>query len=237
MPDIPVIALFGGAGKMGREILALTPRYPAFKIGYGYDKAAHGERIGPIAVAPEPESLAEDVRLVIDFSAAPAVLDHLELALNRRAGYLCGITGLESAIMQELRASANEIPVLYSPNMSPAMNYMFVLAAEAARTFPEYSRHIIETHHERKLDAPSGTALRLADAVYDAVQAETPISSLRMGDVTGEHTIIFGGPGERLEITHRADSRAVFASGALRAADWLLHKSAGYYTMADVLHD
>jgi 4-hydroxy-tetrahydrodipicolinate reductase len=237
MPEIPAIALYGAAGKMGREILSLAARYPSFVVRYGFDKTALGERIGPVTIDVEPTSLSEDVRLVLDFSAASAVLDHLETALNRRAGYLCGVTGLESAIVQELRASANEIPVLHSPNLSPGMNLMFTLAAEVARTFPEYARHIVEVHHTRKKDSPSGTALRLADAVYDAVQEDTPISAMRMGDVTGEHTIIFGGPGERLEITHHADSRAVFASGALRAADWLLRKSAGFYTMADVLHE
>ena len=147
----------------------------------------------------------------------------------------CGVTGLSGDIQQTLHHAAEQIPVLWSPNMSAAMNLLFALAATAARTLPDYARHITEIHHTQKKDAPSGTALRLNEAVRDAIHADTDITALRMGDVVGEHRLIFGGPGERLELIHRADSRAVFASGALRAAAWLASQQPGFYTMQDVL--
>ena len=212
---------------MGAEILRLGPEFAALHLAYSWD-------LHPPA-APVPSVLPEDVRLTMDFSLAAAVPAHLELASARGAAYLCGVTGLPAETQALLRAASTEIPVLWSPNLSVGMNLMFALAATAARTLPDFTRQIIETHHTRKLDAPSGTALRLNDAVREAVDADTPITALRMGDVVGEHRLIFGGPGERLELIHRADSRAVFASGALRAAEWLLSQRPGYYSMSQVL--
>ena len=229
------IALFGAAGKMGREILRQAWRHDDLDIALAYDTKHAGEIVESTTVLTLPSALPEDVRLVIDFSSATAVQDHLDLALDARAAFLCGVTGLPQEILNELRAAANEIPVLHSPNMAAGMQVMFKIAALTARALPNYERHILEIHHTEKKDAPSGSALRLSDAVRDAIEEDTPITSLRMGDVTGEHRITFGGPGERIEIIHHADSRAVFAVGALRAACWLLHKSPGFYTMADVL--
>ncbi|HEY3295143.1 MAG TPA: dihydrodipicolinate reductase C-terminal domain-containing protein [bacterium] len=229
------IALFGAAGKMGREILRQAWRHDELRIAYAYDTKHAGEVVESTTVLALPPALPEDVRLVMDFSAAAAVQDHLDLALNQRAAYLTGVTGLPQDVLNELRAAANEIAVLHSPNMAAGMHVMFKIAALTAKALPNYERHILEIHHTEKKDAPSGTALGLAHAVRDAVEETTPITSLRMGDVTGEHRITFGGPGERIEIIHRADSRAVFAVGALRAASWLLHKSPGFYGMGDVL--
>ena len=235
MSDHTVVALFGAAGKMGREILRQAWRHDDLEIEYCYDTKHAGEIVDSRTVLALPRSLPDDVRLVIDFSAAAAVQDHLDLALDRRAAYLSGVTGLPQDVLNELRAAANEIPVLYSPNMAAGMHVMFKIAALSAKALPNYERHILEIHHTEKKDSPSGSALRLADSIREAVQDNTPITSLRMGDVTGEHRITFGGPGERIEIIHHADSRAVFAVGALRAAEWLIHKSPGFYGMGDVL--
>lgn len=235
MSEAAGVALFGAAGKMGREILRQAWRHDELYIAYAYDALHIGETVETVIVEAPPPALSEEVRLVMDFSVADAVLDHLDLALAGRAAFLTGVTALPQDVMNELRAAANEIPVLHSPNMAAGMHVMFRLAAKAAKALPNYERHILEIHHTEKKDSPSGTALRLSDAVREAVQEETPITSLRMGDVTGEHRITFGGPGERIEIIHHADSRAVFAVGALRAASWLLHKSPGFYSMGDVL--
>jgi 4-hydroxy-tetrahydrodipicolinate reductase len=235
MSDFIVIALFGAAGKMGREILGKAERFPALRVAYAYDVTHVGEGVHGVKIKAAPAELPEDVRLVMDFSAAGAVLEHLELALNTSAAFLCGMTGLAPEIMNELRAAANEIPVLHSANFAPGMNVMFALAQQTAQALPDYARHIIETHHTAKKDAPSGTALRLAKSIEDVTGNETEITALRMGDVAGEHRLIFGGPGERLEIVHRADSRAVFAVGALRAAEWLAIKSPGFYGMKEVM--
>ncbi|MDD5087623.1 MAG: 4-hydroxy-tetrahydrodipicolinate reductase [bacterium] len=235
MSEPAICALFGAAGKMGREILKQAWRHDDLLLAYGYDLSGAGEIVETLTIEPPPETLPDDVKIILDFSAADAVLGNLDLALRQGAAYLCGVTGLPEATTNELRASANEIPVLHSPNLSPGMNVMFRLAAIAAKRLPGYERHIIEVHHSQKKDSPSGTALHLARAVEKETGEETTITALRMGDVPGEHRFILGGPGERLEIIHRADSRAVFAVGALRAASWLVKKQPGFYKMSDVL--
>lgn len=231
-----IVALFGAAGRMGREILKQTPQFADLKLSYAYDMVQAGEKIEGLKIQNPPKELSEDVRAVLDFSAASAVLEHLDLALEARAAYVCGVTGLPQEVMNELRAAGNEIPVLHSPNMAAGMNLMFHLAALTAKALPDYARQIEEIHHAAKKDMPSGTALRLRDSIESATGEDTQISALRMGDVIGEHRLILGGAGERLEIVHRADSRAVFAVGALRAATWILeHRYPGFYTMRDVL--
>ena len=229
------LALYGAAGRMGREILRHVSEYPRLRIGYAYDEERVGDILEDIAIEPPPLSLPKDLRAVIDFSTADAVMEHVELAVIRKVAYVCGVTGLTPATMQILRHSAETIPVLHAPNMSAGMNVMFRLAQLAAVALPGYARHIEEIHHTRKKDSPSGTALRLAESIRDAVHEDTPITALRMGDVTGEHRLIFGGPGERLEIVHHADTRAVFAHGALRAAEWIMDQEPGFYSMEHVL--
>ncbi|RPH92387.1 4-hydroxy-tetrahydrodipicolinate reductase, partial [candidate division KSB1 bacterium] len=229
------VVLFGATGRMGREILKQAWRHDDLKFAFGYDLKNPGETVEKLMIQTQPDGLPDGIRIAMDFSSPDAVLEHLELALAAGVSYLCGVTGLPQEVVNELRAAANEIPVMHSANYSSGMNVMFKLAALAAQSLPGYERHILELHHAEKKDYPSGTALHLENVVREQVKEETPITALRMGDVTGEHRIVFGGPGERLEIVHRADARAVFAVGALRAASWLVHRSPGYYTMKDVL--
>jgi len=231
-----VVALFGAAGRMGREIVRQAPPFERLRLVHAYDSAHVGVKIESLTIEAPPSVLPEAVRAVLDFSVAAAVLDHLELAMRAGAAYVCGVTGLSQEMMNELRAAGNEIPVLHSPNMAVGMNLMFHLSALTAKALPDYVRHIEEIHHAAKKDTPSGTALRLRDSIENATGEDTEITALRMGDVVGEHRVIFGGPGERLEITHRADSRTVFAIGALRAVTWVLeHRYPGFYGMKDVL--
>jgi 4-hydroxy-tetrahydrodipicolinate reductase len=229
------IALFGAAGRMGQEILAQAWRYSALQVAYAYDKQHAGETVGLLTIQQSPHALPIDTQVVIDFSLPDAVADHVAMAVESGIPFACGVTGLSDETMLVLVRAAGLIPVLYSPNMSAGMNVMFRLSALAAKALPHYERHIVEIHHTAKQDAPSGTAKRLASEIQDVVKAETGITALRMGEVTGEHRLILAGPGERLEITHHAESRAVFANGALRAAEWLLGKPAGLYEMKDVL--
>jgi 4-hydroxy-tetrahydrodipicolinate reductase len=228
-------ALFGAAGRMGREIMHQAPDFKRFVIKYGYDPAGAAQYYGTLQIEPPPGSLKPDVKLAIDFSSARAVPANVKLATRGKAAYLCGVTGLERKALEALHSAGEEIPVLCAPNMSPGMNLMFALAAKAASALPDYERRIIETHHFRKVDAPSGSAIRLAFAIDSVAGGKTDIDSMRMGDVIGEHKLVLGGPGERIEITHRADDRSVFAKGALRAAEWLIDKKPGFYSMADVL--
>jgi 4-hydroxy-tetrahydrodipicolinate reductase len=158
--------------------------------------------------------------------------------------------------MERIRNAAAKVAIVQSPNMSVGVNLMFKVAADVARVLgEEYDVEIVETHHRFKKDAPSGTAVRLADAVATALgrtmedsgvygrrgmvgertRKEIGVFAVRAGDVVGEHTLIFGGIGERFEITHRAHSRDTFARGAVRAAAWVLGKPPGLYDMADVL--
>ncbi len=229
------VALFGAAGRMGQEILRQAWRYPQLHVAYAYDEQQVGERLFDLTVETSPISLPHDARALIDFSAPDAVMHNAELALVRRAAYVCGVTGLSETSRKILAQYADQIPVLYSPNMSPGMNVIFRVVKEMAKALPEYERHIFEIHHTQKKDAPSGTALRLADHLKEGSGSDTPITALRMGDVAGEHRVMFGGPGERIELSHHADSRAVFAVGALRAVAWILDQEPGLYSMADVL--
>jgi len=167
-----------------------------------------------------------------------------------------GSTGLGPSHMERIRSAAAKVAIVQSPNMSVGVNLMFKVAADVARVLgQEYDVEIVETHHRFKKDAPSGTAVRLADAVATALgrtmedsgvygrrgmvgeraPGEIGVLAVRAGDVVGEHTLIFGGIGERFEITHRAHSRDTFARGAVRAAAWVLGKPPGLYDMADVL--
>jgi len=235
MSDNYQVALFGAAGRMGREILVQADKFPRLKITHGYDPAGAAQFYKQLLIEPQPGSLMPEVRLAIDFSVREAVVSNAQITARAEAAYLCGVTGLQKETLEALHEVAKRIPVLCAPNMSMGMNLMFALAAKAAAALPDYKRQILETHHTDKKDAPSGTAIRLAYAIDQVTHNETEITSFRMGDVIGEHKLVLGGPGERIEIVHRADDRSVFAKGTLRAAEWLVDRSPGFYSMADVL--
>ncbi|MCB9357790.1 MAG: 4-hydroxy-tetrahydrodipicolinate reductase [Calditrichaeota bacterium] len=228
-------ALFGAAGRMGRVILHETRQGGRIRITNAYDPAGAGQYFDDLLIQPSCHGVQDHVAVAIDFSLASAVAENVSCCRSAKVNYVCGVTALSEATHAALRDAAQDIAVLWAPNMSPGMNVLFALVAEATAALPEYSAYLTESHHIRKLDAPSGTAVRIAEIVQDTVGRKPEVYSLRMGDVVGEHTLVLGGHGERLEITHRADSRAVFAHGALRAAEWLAGQPAGFYSMADVL--
>ena len=235
MNDVYNVALFGAAGRMGREILIQAEMFPRLKIKYGFDPAGAAQFYKQLLIEPQPGSLKPDVRIAVDFSVKEAVAANSRIAQRAEAAYLCGVTGLQKDELDVLHEVAKHVPVLCAPNMSMGMNLMFALAAKAVAALPDYERQILETHHSNKKDAPSGTAIRLAYAIDQVSHNQTDIISMRMGDVIGEHKLVLGGPGERIEIIHRADDRSVFAKGTLRAAEWLVDRSPGFYSMADVL--
>lgn len=176
--------------------------------------------------------------LVIDFSSPAGTETAIQIALREGAALLVGTTGLPDATRQVLEAAARRIPVLVAPNTSVGVATCAALVQQAARSLgPNYRVEIVEAHHRHKKDAPSGTALMLAEAARTggAEMKMDQIHALRGGDVVGEHTIRFAGEGEYLEIMHRATSRSLFALGALRAGQWLVRQQPGYYTMADML--
>jgi 4-hydroxy-tetrahydrodipicolinate reductase len=192
----------------------------------------------------------------IDFSTPAAAVPNAQAAAVAGAAIVIGTTGVSAADKEKIAEIAKTLPIVLTPNMSMGVNVMLKLVADAARMLGSgYDIEIVETHHRAKRDAPSGTALRLGEAVAEATgrdlattarferhgdigprsQSEIGMQTLRGGDVFGDHTVFFFGQGDRIEITHRASSRDTFAHGAVRAALWLAGKPAGLFDMRDVL--
>ncbi len=249
------VAITGAAGRMGQalaEALADQDRLRAV-AAFESDQSPHrGRPFCDVAITGLHDEPKPEIDVFIDFSVPRACLRYAEEAAQRGAAFVSGTTGLSEAEDQALDGIARRIPLLWAPNMSPGANLLFGLVELAAKALgDDFDPEIIEIHHRYKQDAPSGTALRLADAVGSgrALRAvhgrsgrpgprqsdELGIHALRCGGVVGDHTVIFGGNAERLELTHRAAGRATFASGALRAASFIAGRPPGRYTMAQVL--
>src|SRR6202044_3286037 len=221
----------------------------------GQDAALEGPATG-VRITAEPRAALGDVAVAVDFSLAQGIAGHAEACLERRVALLVGATGFDAATRSQLEGAARTIPVLIAPNTSIGVAVMTQLLEVAARALGEgYEAEISEVHHRAKRDAPSGTALAWGEAiarargaqlqqlaVFDRHGSSGPrapgsigFASLRAGDVVGEHTAVLAADGERLELTHRAQDRMVFARGALAAAAWLLGRPAGLYGMQNVL--
>jgi 4-hydroxy-tetrahydrodipicolinate reductase len=261
------VVVAGAAGRMGSRLVALLQGESGLRLVGALEAPGHaalgrdaGEVAGvgrlevPITVDAEA-ALGRD-RILIEFSVPEASLAHARL-LERHGGRgVIGTTGFTPAQREELAAIGRRIAILVAPNMSVGVNVAFRILADMARMLgDDYDVEIVETHHRFKKDAPSGTALRMAEvvaqalgrdlaqaAVYDRhdklierTRKEIGIAALRSGDVVGEHTVSFGALGERLELTHRAQSRDNFARGALRAARFVATARPGLYSMQDVL--
>ncbi len=230
------VALFGAAGRMGRAILAEVQATNDIKVVHVYEKPGHdliGERIEGVRIEATPKEISKDTQVIVDFSTAETALTHVHMAASARVPCVVGVTGISEQGHSELKRHAEAIPIMWAPNMSPGMTMLFKLAPLLAKALPDYDRHIIETHHTQKKDAPSGSALMLQSALSE--RGETPITSLRLGDIAGEHRLILAGPGERIELVHHAQSRRAFALGTLHAVRWIVSKEPGLYGMDDVL--
>jgi len=197
-----------------------------------------------------------DIDVLIDFTSPEATLDHLAQCVNAGKAIVIGTTGFTAEQKQTIHDAAQKIPVVFAPNMSAGVNISLKLLALAAKALgDDVDIEIVEAHHRHKKDAPSGTALRMGEVIAEALgrnlddvavygregitgerdRKTIGFATVRGGDVVGDHTVIFAGLGERLEITHKASSRMTFASGAVRAAIWLDGKAAGLYSIDDVL--
>ena len=257
------IAIFGITGRMGQALLralrgSTTVRLcggiaSAGSARIGREAAAAGEPTG-ILITSDAAGGVRGAAVAVDFSVGAAVAAHAEVCAEAGVPFLVGVTGFDAASRRRLEQAASKIAVLIAPNTSVGVSVLAALASlAAARLGVEYDVDIFDAHHRMKRDAPSGTALALGEAVarsrgqtLAAVASFEPrpgprmsgsigFSSLRAGDIVGEHTVTFTADGERVEITHRATDRLTFARGALRAAEWLVGRSAGLYGMADVL--
>jgi 4-hydroxy-tetrahydrodipicolinate reductase len=260
------VVVTGAAGRMGTQIVRLI------RAAEGLALAGAVERPGPavgqdagalagigavgVAIVDDLAKALPGADVVVDFTSHEASVQHAEACAEAGVALVIGSTGFTPEAKARVAAAARRVPVVLSPNMSVGVNVLFELVRQAAAVLGDaYDVEIVEIHHNKKRDAPSGTAVRLGEVAAQAlgrdpkdalafarhgILGERPpwqigVQTLRGGDVVGEHTVYFCGEGERLELTHRATSRDQFARGAVRAARWIVGRPPGLYDMADVL--
>ena len=218
------VLLIGAAGRMGKTVLDLAQSDREIEI------AARSDLGDPI------EPAMKNCDVAIDFSQADSIDEVCRAALQHGKSLVIGTTGHSQPQRKTIGETAHSLPIVLASNFSVGVNVLFWLTQKAAELLgSDFNPEIVETHHEMKKDAPSGTAKTLAEILKAMRNSEIPIQSIREGDVVGEHTVIFSGPGEQLELTHRAANRGIFARGALRAAKWIVDKPPRLYSMQDVL--
>jgi 4-hydroxy-tetrahydrodipicolinate reductase len=261
------IAVAGAAGRMGSRITALSRENKQLKLVGAFERKGHGDigkDIGTVVgigetgvnLADSLESIIDSVDLVISFTTVEATKEHLRVASSHGKAMVIGTTGFTKDDLKEVHKLTKKIPCVMASNMSMGVNLLLKVLQDIAMVLGDaYDVEIIEAHHRMKKDAPSGTALKMAQVIAGALKRnldtvavyarkgiigerkskEIGIQTIRAGDIVGEHTVIFGGLGERIEVTHKVSSRDTFARGALRAAIWVHKKKAGLYDMQDVL--
>src|SRR5215471_5065061 len=225
MKDSPVrVLLIGAGGRMGKTVLDLAQSDREIEIAAQCDL---GDSIEPAM---------KNCDVAIDFSQAGSIGELCRAALQHGKSLVIGTTGHSQQQRKTIEETAHSVPIVLASNFSVGVNVLFWLAQKAAELLgSDFNPEIVETHHKMKKDAPSGTAKTLAESLKTVRNSEISIQSIREGDVVGEHTVILKGPGEELQLTHRAANRGIFALGALRAAKWIINKPPGLYTMQDVL--
>lgn len=259
------IAVSGAGGRMGRAIIEVCQQTDNVQLGVAMERAGSDHigidagdlaGVGHLGVAIAESLSGSDFDCLIDFTRPEASL--AQLAVCRKAGkkMVIGTTGFDDKAKRQIAEAAEEIAIVFAPNMSVGVNLCFKLLDMAARVLgDDVDIEIIEAHHRHKVDAPSGTALRMGEVVANALGRDLAscavygrqgvsgerdpktigFETIRAGDIVGEHTVMFAGVGERVEITHRASSRLTFAKGAVRAAQWLSSQDKGLFDMQDVL--
>jgi 4-hydroxy-tetrahydrodipicolinate reductase len=261
------IAVVGAAGRMGRHLIEACSRFDEVRCTVATEYPEHscigsdaGELAGigrlGVAVSADLSGAGNEFDVLIDFTRPPVTLAHLAVCREAGKRMVIGTTGFSDAEKQQIADAGKTIPIMMAPNMSVGVNLCFKLLEVAARVLGDsVDIEVVEAHHRHKVDAPSGTALRMGEvvaqtlgrdlnecAVYgreghtgERARSTIGFATMRAGDIVGEHTVMFADVGERVEITHKASSRATFANGALRAALWLNEREPGLYDMQDVL--
>ncbi len=253
------VLVVGAGGRMGQSLIRMIEASADLRLGAALEHAAHpslGQEVSRgVKLGADARAACAQADVGIDFSSPESTLALLEVASEAGLPLVIGTTGLIAANEARITAAAQRLPIVRAANFSIGITVLLELVAEAARRLEGYEIDVLEMHHDQKQDAPSGTALALARAAASARgqdfehaavyarQGQTGVrdpksiglQALRLGDSVGEHTVYFAGPGERLELAHRAHSRENFAAGALRAARWLVGRAPGLYTMRDVL--
>ncbi len=250
------IAVAGARGRMGQLIIGEVLRFEDLELVAGFDLLGVGDPIVGNVVVSDPSDMAEvlrrsDAQVLIDFTMPSATVANVAIATDLGVNLVVGTTGFSEDQRQKMAAAIDgRAAAVISPNYSLGVNLFWRLIEVAAASLPGYDIEVIEAHHRNKMDAPSGTA---AEAVRIMAKAtgrdevvygregqglrgdEIGVHAVRAGEIVGDHTVLFAGPGERLEIKHQAHSRQAFATGAVRAARWVASAPNGVYTMADVL--
>ena len=259
------IAIAGSSGRMGRSLLSaifesddMTLHAALERPGSDWVGKDAGELVGArcgVAISGDIEAVS-GADVLIDFTRPEATLAHLEFCRKAKVDMVIGTTGLSAEEKSILASAGDDISIVFAPNMSVGVNLALKLLEIAASVLgDDYDVEIIEAHHRHKVDAPSGTALKMGEVVAEALGRNLSecavygregvtgerssktigFATVRAGDIVGDHTVLFAGTGERIEITHKASSRATFATGALRAARFIHGRGAGLYDMRDVL--
>jgi 4-hydroxy-tetrahydrodipicolinate reductase len=249
------VAIAGARGRMGRTLIEAVLADHSLELAVALDVAGIGTEVGGLKVTSDLSAIAA-ADVLIDFTRPEGTLAHLSACAKLGKPCVIGTTGFSEEQGQSVAAAAKRIAVVMSPNFAVGVNVLFSLAEAAARALgAAYDVEIIEAHHRHKVDAPSGTALKLGETIATALnrdlkdvakhgregqvgerpQRQIGFHAIRGGDIVGEHTVLFAGSGERVELTVRSQSRATYAAGALRAAKWVRGQPAGFYDMFDVL--
>jgi 4-hydroxy-tetrahydrodipicolinate reductase len=232
------LGITGVCGKMGRRIFELASLNKDFEVQLALEKRGTpmiGKDLGKLKISSNSDGMFL-IDVLVDFTVPEASEVNLDYAAKYKKALVLGTTGLSDTQLKKVEEISNVIPVVFSPNMSIGVNVLFSIVPEIAKRLgPDYNIEIIEAHHRGKKDSPSGTAKKFVQVLTDATGKEVPAHSVRLGDIIGDHTIIFCGNSERIEIKHQAHTRDLFALGALKAAKWIFGKPAGLYSMQDVL--
>jgi 4-hydroxy-tetrahydrodipicolinate reductase len=253
------VGVLGACGRMGQAIIAALATQESATLSAAAEHSGHaqlGQSIGPVCLTQDVDAVMQSSDVVIDFTTPAALRPHLDSARSHKTAFVVGTTGLDPHHFDAMTTAARHIPLLYSANMSVGVNVLALLVEQAAAQLAnDWDIEIFEMHHRHKVDAPSGTALLLGRAAAHGrnvhladVEArgrdgitgarkpgDIGFASLRGGSVAGDHSVIFASDQERIELMHRAESRDIFARGALRAGLWLTAQPAGQYALRDML--
>ena len=242
------LAIAGAAGRMGRALIEAAAADSELSVVCAFDTAAAGEQVGKVRIVSDPAAVGQ-ADVVLDFTRPEGTL----ALLKHAKAMVIGTTGFTEEDKERIAQAAKRIPIVLAANFAVGVNTVYKLAETAARILGEdYDVEIVEAHHRHKVDAPSGTALQLGEIIAGALnkkdfvfgrkgvigerqKKQIGFHAIRGGDIVGEHTVIFAGAGERVEVTVRSQSRVTYATGALRAAKWLKGRPPALYAMTDVL--
>ena len=248
------VGVTGAAGRMGREVLSAVTSREHCEVAFAVNRSELEKPIEGVEVDPSAEFdalVSGDVDVVIDFTGPESAIEYASACAETGVAFVTGTTGFAEGELESLQAASEEVPVLHAPNFSRGVQVLLNLVGEAVEGLAGYDVELVETHHNRKRDAPSGTANRLLDEIEEhgefsgrthGREGEQPreedeigVHVLRAGGIRGEHEVVLADDHEELRLTHRAEDRGVFASGAVDAAEWIAGRKSGWYDFADVI--